>query len=195
MGFVLFGGSFGEWVLGLVIWEGPKLFVGLFSLRVGVGVMVFVFLGVWGVSFVLGLWVLVGWSRLFLLLRRVSGVRDFVLGQSLLLLWAGLLSSLVVPCWVWFYGCSWWLLGVGVVLLGVVFVSWVRWLRLDRGKYILLVVFGVDFVEGVVVGDFDVGDFDVGDLLALSRRQRMSVMFEEFMLIQRDKYNLEKLDE
>jgi len=144
--------------------------------------MVFVFLGVWGVSFVLGLWVLVGWSRLFLLL------------------WAGLLSSLVVPCWVWFYGCSWWLLGVGVVLLGVVFVSWVRWLRLDRGKYILLVVFGVDFVEGVVVGDFDVGDFDVGDfdvgdLLALSRRQRMSVMFEEFMLIQRDKYNLEKLDE
>ena len=152
--------------------------------------MVFVFLGVWGVSFVLGLWVLVGWSRLFLLLRRVSGVRDLVLGQSLLLLWAGLLSSVVVPCWVWVWGCSWWLLGVGVVLLGVVFVSWVRWLRLDRGKYILSVVFGVDFVEGVVVGDFD-----VGDLLALSRRQRMSVMFEEFMLIQRDRYNLEKSDE
>lgn len=142
---------------------------------------------VWLVSFVLGAHILVGWSRLFLFIRGVTGNRDVVLGQSLVLLWVGLVSSFLVPCWAFVGSVGWGVLGVGVVLLVFVVVAWVKWLRMDKRKYIMRVVLGGDFVV-------DIDSFEPEDLLALSRRQRMGVMFDDFMRLQRKRYNLESDD-
>lgn len=141
----------------------------------------------WVVSFVVGCHLLVGWSRLFFFLGRATGRRDFVVGQALVLLWGGLVSSVLVPFGAVFYGGVWWVDVVGVVMLVFVLVAWVRWLRMDRGRYVLKVVLGDDFVEGMEFGV----DLGADEVVALGRRKRMSMMFDEFMSMQRRRYNLE----
>lgn len=136
----------------------------------------------WCVGFVLTNYMLIGWYRILVYIKKVTREGNAAVSQALLFLWACVLSSLVFPLGALFCPAQWVLAAVSTVMCGLCVWTFVRFLALNKDRYVKLAILGEDFVSR-----FPLDELDYDDLLALGRRKRMEVMYEEFRRIQLSK--------
>lgn len=133
----------------------------------------------WTIGFVLSNYMLIGWYRILVFIRRVTRESNPAVSQALVFLWACVFSSLVLPLGALFCPAQRLLALVSTIMCGLCVWTFVRYLFLDKEKYIKRAILGQDFVS-----QHPLEELDYDDLLALGRRKRMIKMYEEFQEIQ-----------
>ena len=142
-------------------------------------VATWVLVGTWCIGFVLTNLMLLGWYRILRLIRQLTRESNPAITQSLMFLWCCVFSSLVFPLGAMFCPAQRLLALVSTIMCGLCVWTFVRFVVLDKEKYNKRMVLGNDFAS-----QHGIDELDFEDLLALGRRRRMIVMFEEFREIQ-----------
>lgn len=136
----------------------------------------------WAIGFVLTNYMLVGWYRVLIFIRRVTQESNAAVSQALIFLWTCVFSSLVFPLGALFCPVQNVLALVSIIMCLMCVWAFVRFLLLDKEKCIKRVILGQDFVS-----QHSLDDLEYDDLLVLGRRRRMLKMYDEFRTLQEDR--------